>query len=69
MKRAVGVSRELRRIRKQTLWRGRPPPKREKKLHTEEPDMWEYQPLHELLPPTVVRQRERERKKGGKNNG
>jgi hypothetical protein len=34
-KQVVGTSSGLRRIRKRTLWRGRPPPKRKKKLHTE----------------------------------
>jgi hypothetical protein len=29
---AVGISTRLRRIRKWTLWRGRPPPKQKKKL-------------------------------------
>jgi hypothetical protein len=34
-KQVVGISRRLRRIRKRTLWRVRPPPKRKKRLHTE----------------------------------
>jgi hypothetical protein len=43
VKRAVGISSRLRRIRNWTLWRGRPPPKRKKKSCTEyEPDNWEH---------------------------
>jgi hypothetical protein len=34
-KRVVGISCRLQRIKKRTLWRGRPPPKRKKRLHTE----------------------------------
>jgi hypothetical protein len=34
-KQVVGISCRLQRIRKITLWRDRPPPKRKKKLRTE----------------------------------
>jgi hypothetical protein len=49
VKRANGMSGELQKVRKWILWRGRPPPKRKKKLHTEsEPEMWEHPQLNEL---------------------
>jgi hypothetical protein len=34
-KQVAGTSCRLRRVRKWSLWRGRPPPKRKKMLHTE----------------------------------
>jgi hypothetical protein len=46
VKRANGTSSGLQKGRKWILCRGRPPPKRKKKLHTEsEPEMWEHRPL------------------------
>jgi hypothetical protein len=54
VRRAHGMSSGFRKIRKWTLWRGRPPPEGGKKLQIQEqPVMWEYQPLHELQPPLV----------------
>jgi hypothetical protein len=42
VKRANEMSSGLQKVRKWTLWRGRPPPKQKKKLHTEqELDMWD----------------------------
>jgi hypothetical protein len=54
IKRPNDMFSRLQRIRIWTLWRGRPPPKRKKKLQTEqEPDtcMGEHGPLQELQPP------------------
>jgi hypothetical protein len=66
-KQVVATSSRLQKIRKWSLWRGRLPPKRKKKLWIqEEPVMWEHWPLHELQPPLLcvcvcVCERERER--------
>jgi hypothetical protein len=36
----------MRKMRDWTLWRGLPPPKGKKRLHSEEePEMWEHRPL------------------------
>jgi hypothetical protein len=57
VKRAVvEISSGLWGIRKWTLWRGRPPTKRKKRLCTE----WEHRPLHELQP-TLLGERQREK--------
>jgi hypothetical protein len=49
MKRACGMSSGIQKIKKWTLWRGKPPLKQKKKLQIqEEPVIWEQQPLHEL---------------------
>jgi hypothetical protein len=56
VKRACGLSSGFRKMRKWTLWRGRPSPKRNKKEGKkkkklqiqEEPVMWEHWPLHDL---------------------
>jgi hypothetical protein len=49
VKQALGISSMFRKTRKWSLCRGRPPPKRKKKLQIqEEPVMGEHRPLHEL---------------------
>jgi hypothetical protein len=59
-KQIVGTSSGLRRIRDWTLWRGRPLPKRKKKLRAEyEPEMWEHLPLGIVLPPTAGKEKKR----------
>jgi hypothetical protein len=45
----VGTSSGLRKLRKWTLWRGRPPPKRKKsRVRGKSRAMWDHRPLHEL---------------------
>jgi hypothetical protein len=54
----------MQKIKKWTLWRGRPSPKRKTKPHMEqEPDMWEHRPLQDLKPSL-----QRERVRGEEGN-
>jgi hypothetical protein len=49
VKRARGMSSSFGKIRKLTLWRGRPPPKWKRTLQIqEEPVKWEHRALNEL---------------------
>jgi hypothetical protein len=50
----AGNSSRLQTIKNWTLWRGRSPPKRKKRQHTEQqPDMWEHRTLQELWHPLL----------------